>query len=596
MKLALVSLLLPFIVASASLSASSYEAECFDGEFVEDNEYVNLPNLPEVEVWDYVNTETSAPELENLEIEASPLNWSIRSFFGSFFSSISPFKQATPPPPPPLIGPGGAADLEVMSNVINCSKERLRMYDVSIRERVVALKNIITRTKILSHLADIGVKSLFELFVDSNISIILTEITSIHNFNSVAFGCIKIDSINSLLNIMLNIKYRLNAPHAVIVASINGSHEVLQYVLEQQNNSDYAWEWKSFDGGDGFMLDFGIDPFSAALFLGSLKAISCGQLDCLKILVSNGVNVNFKDYMLLKESTSVQGSETFKLLYNAANNISNLLMNEILLLAIEKNNDSLVEYLLTLDYTYKVNVHNHLVSTINCNNTKLFNMILPRIDSITLNGQILSLAATSGNVEIFIELLKVSSKSLIIAAICNSITNESLNHFVPHIISNIPVDSEIVAQALLHSAKVRSLPFVQLFLGHEACDQQSVETPFIEALFANDAYIVNEFFKKFSPDNLIHPNLISKTVTKLFEVKAWNSMKIIVENYFESSNFPKRNFISMLIITDQVEIAILASAKGAKFLQSELVKVRNDEMRNFVIQTIGKSQIKSRDR
>lgn len=592
MKLVLVSLLLPFIAASASLYASSYEDDCFD------EEYVNLPNLPEVEVWDYVITKTSASELGTVEIEA-PFNWSIRSFFGSFFSSISPFKQATPSPP--LIGPGGEADLEVMSTVINCNKELLRIYNVSIRERVVALRNIATRTKILSHLADIGDKSLFELFVDSNISIILTEIISSHDFTSVAFDCIKIDSINSLLNIMINIKYRLNAPHAVIVASINGSNEVLQYVLEQQNNSDYAWEWKSFDGGDGFMLDFGIDPFSAALFLGSLKAISGGQLDCLQILVSNGVNVNFKDYILLKESTSVQGHETFKLLYNASNNISNSLMNEILLLAIEKNNDSLVEYLLTLDYTYNVNVHNHLVSTINCNNTKLFNMILPLIDSTTLNGQILSLAASSGNVEIFIELLKVSCKSLVIAAICNSITNESLNHFVPHIIRDISVDSEIVAQALFHSAKVRSLPFVQLFLGHEACDQKSVETPFIEALIANDADIVNEFFKKFSPDNLIRPTLISKTVTKLFEIKAWNSMKIFVENYFESSNFPKRNFISILIITDQVEIAKLASAKGAKFLQSELVKVRNDEMRTFIIQAISaenlsKRQIKCRDK
>jgi hypothetical protein len=603
MKLVLVSLLLPLIAASASasLSTSSYEEGC-NCEEEYDGEYVNLPSLPEVEVWDYLNTETSASLTEKMEIEATPFNWSLRSFFGSFFSSAtSPFKQASPPSSA-LIKCGSDADLDTMSLVINYDKERLRAFDVSIRERVVELKNVESKTEILHHIANFGVKSLFELYFDSNIASIISEINVIRDFNSVAFDCIKIDSTNSLVNLMLNLKFRLNAPHAIVVASMHGSYEVLRYVLEQQNCPDYAWEWKSFDGGDGFMLDFGSDPYSAALFLGSLKAISGGHLNCLKILVMKGANVSFKDYMLLKNSTSIQGSEAFEILLNVSTNISNSLMNEVLLLAINMSNHALVEYLLSrLDYTYNINIKHHLHSAISSNNARLFDLILARVDSSSLNGQTLRLAASIGNVEIFIELLKVSSNELVLSSVCNCITNEALNHLVPHIYNAITLNSEIVMQALLYSVEARSLPLVQLFLNHEVCDLSVVCVPFVEALYANDSSVVNEFLKKFSPKDLIHTEWFSRTISKLFEVEAWNSMKIFVENYFESANFPKRNFVSNLILTDQVEIARIAAEKGAIFPQYELGKISNNEMHAFVIQRIAtqnlsKSQLKNRNK
>ena len=65
-------------------------------------------------------------------------------------------------------------------------------------------------------------------------------------------------------------RYSLNAPQAVVVAAMSGSEDILQFVLNQQSSLDYAWEWRSFDGGDGFMLNF---PFSASLLFGALKAI-----------------------------------------------------------------------------------------------------------------------------------------------------------------------------------------------------------------------------------------------------------------------------------------------------------------------------------
>ena len=109
-------------------------------------------------------------------------------------------------------------------------------------------------------------------------------------------------------------RYSLNAPQAVVVAAMSGSEDILQFVLNQQSSLDYAWEWRSFDGGDGFMLNFGSDPFSASLLFGALKAISGGHIDCLNIIISRGLDATYNDFLLLKESTATKNIDIFRLM------------------------------------------------------------------------------------------------------------------------------------------------------------------------------------------------------------------------------------------------------------------------------------------
>lgn len=591
LKLALVSLIFPILAAAASVNTDDFE---------DDENYNDLPNLPQVELWECVRPEINDFEIEIPSVETSSFNWSILSFLGTFLTPYTPIKQVSPSPYEAEIASVADADLDSMASVINCDKALLKNYDVTIKKRVIQMKNMSKTTLILNHLAEIGDKSLFELFVDSNFSFILSETVTSRDFHNVIFDCIKIGSMNSLVNIMLHNKFPLNAPQAVVVASMNGSHEILQSILDQKNNLNYVWEWKSFDGGNGFMLDFGCDPFSAALFLGSLKAISENHLNCLRILVSIGVDISFKDYILLKKAASVDGCEAFKLLMTNINviNVPDSVMNEVLLLAINNKNEVLVKYLFTLDYAYVITIQNHLVSAINSSNKNLFDLIFARVSQSELNNQILSQAASVGNTEIFVSLLKGSGKELVVSALCSCIANENLQHFVTEIVKNISLTSEVIAQALLHSVKARSLSLVKLFLNNEGCVSSIIPASFIEALMTNDVEIPVEFFKKFNRNDLIKPNLISKTVSKLFEIEAWNSLKLFVKNYASFQDFPKTNFVSKIVLTDQVEIARIAAEKGVHFPKTELIKIRNEEMRTFVMHMISedlnKSQLKKR--
>lgn len=584
MKLAVLSLLLPVLA-----SAASFEDEVYD-----DEDYVNLPDLPQVELWDLVRPEADSVDVEIIAPEASPFAWSILSYLGSFLSPVSLLKNVTPPPIGAEVESFSEAELDTMATILNCDRSNLRTIDASIKKRILAMRNI-SASEILSHLAEIGNKSLFEMFVDANMPFILTEATSSRDLHAIIFNCIKIDSIYSFANIMLETKFSLNGPQAIVVASMNGSHEILQFMIDQKDNSDYAWEWRSFDGGNGFMFDFGKDPLSAALFLGALKAISGSHLECLRILVANGVDISFKDYILLKDAVSVQGTKTFEILFNDSL-VPNSTMNEVLLLAINNSNVSLVEYLLSLNYTYQIMIQSHLVFAINSNNQRLFDVIFERVNPEQLNSQVLSLAASVGNAEIFISLLKASRNELIVSALCSCIANENLQHYVPIIASSIKLNSDIVAQALLHSVKARSLSLVKLILNEESCSPSIASPSFIEALMIDNVEMSIEFLGKFQPSALISQNILSKTLSKLFEIMAWKSLKLFVECYFSSPGFPKAKFISQLILTNQVEIAKIAAEKGANFPKSELIYVRDEEMRAFVMQMIAgdinKSQIK----
>lgn len=341
------------------------------------------------------------------------------------------------------------------------------------------------------------------------------------------------------------------------------------------------------------MLDFGKSPFEAALFLGSFKAISGNHLDCLKILKNYGPNVSFKDFLLLKKSaTECIDSSAFEILsYDIV--IPESVMHEILIMAINSKNESLVNHILSLNRTYNLEIQTHLIPAIISQNKRIFEMISSNFESFKPTNEILSIAASAGSAEIFVELVKISDNDLILTALGNCISNTSLQHYVPLIIENIILSAEMISHGLIHSVKVRSSDLVKIFVANDGCVATMVHSSFLGALLSNDTELFGPFFSKFNASDLIKSCDISRTATTLIGIKAWKALKIYVENYLTNPNFPKTKFMSLIIKTDQVELAKYVVNQGGRISQSELINVTNKEMREFVMHTISEDLSKS---
>ena len=237
---------------------------------------------------------------------------------------------------------------------------------------------------------------------------------------------------------------------------MSGSEDILQFVLNQQSSLDYAWEWRSFDGGDGFILNF---PFSASLLFGALKAISGGHIDCLNIIISRGLDATYNDFLLLKESTATKNIDIFRLMLSISsdrNPIPIIVMKDILLLAIKHDNVPLVDHLLSLKIKYGLKFEIHLSSAIITKNKEIFDLIIQRLPSSGINSKILSEAAFAGNPEILIALLKLSSTELVFSSLPSCISNPKYNYLVQPITSALELNSEIITRALVLSVKVQS--------------------------------------------------------------------------------------------------------------------------------------------
>ena len=64
-------------------------------------------------------------------------------------------------------------DTDYLVSIFNCEKRALIDYDVSILQAIASLKEL-KKSAILSHLTEIGNKSLFEMFFDTNLGAILS--------------------------------------------------------------------------------------------------------------------------------------------------------------------------------------------------------------------------------------------------------------------------------------------------------------------------------------------------------------------------------------------------------------------------------------
>ncbi len=346
MKLAFWALLLPIFASAASFDGKTV------GEDSGDDEIYLVPQ--DVDIWDFVHDSAikSIGEETVVEIETSkPDSWSIFSFLSPFLtSSATPIKKSSSTPD---IGVSQTSlkdsDATYIASILNCEIGDLRGFDILSLQRVVSFKDL-KKSVLLANLADLGDWALFEMFFDRNLAIILTEINCSRDFHNVVFSCIKIKSLNCFFNVIHNCscKYALNAPQATVVASIFGCADILKHILENQESNDYLWEWKHFDGGNGFMLKFGTDPFSASLLLGSINTIIGGHMECLNILAANGLDVSYNNYLLLKEAAPYCNVEMFQLICGRTElRIPIPVMKEILLKTISYGNEQLVEFILS---------------------------------------------------------------------------------------------------------------------------------------------------------------------------------------------------------------------------------------------------------
>lgn len=581
MKLSLIALLLPILASAASFDAN------VDNEESGEDEIFLVPH--QVDIWEYVPDKSEFVEYGSSVVleQPSSISWSILSFLGSFLTSpASPIKKSDSNP-----GIGShetvlkESDVALIASILNCDEAIVRGLEITSLQRVPSFKGM-KKFAILSHLTELGDEQLFEVFFEANLATILTEITSSREFHTVVFNCIKIKSFNSFFNAMHNRgrKYALNAPQAVIIASMVGCEEILQFVLNQQESSDFLWEWKSFDGGDGFMLNFGNTPLSAALFTGGVKAMSGGHMNCFNLLINKGLDVTFNDFSILKEAAANSNIEFFHTLFYTVSNIPSSTLREILLIAISHNNENLVENLLKSKLKLNLQVHEHLSAALSSRNERIVNLILSSVNLDGIDSKILMQAASVGNENNFIALLKVAKPDVILSSLCNCIFNTNYNHFVPRIIAEIELSPEMISLALVHAVRVSSIDFVRAFLEHKSCNGVSVKAGFSEALNSNDAQVLNQFFTftKFNQSSLIRPRDISSALDVMFELKAWRTLRLFIEKFYTLPEFPKHKFVAMILETDQVDIVKFIAQHGAPFSKTLLAQVTNSEIHEFV--------------
>lgn len=576
-------------------SAASEDFLIYDEED-EDSEYV-VPLPAKIEIWEYVPLEKDALKDADpnpmvspaVEEEAVPTQWSIMTYLGSFFQpgASSPFKKSESLP---LIE-ASEVNLAEMAANFNCQTSQLAKIKPITLERINPhISSSSSRVSILNLIARHRDNDLFELFYTENAALIMSEVKTQNEFHDVVFNCIKMDNINAFFNVMISPKFPLNGPQAIILASVHGSIKILEFILQQRDVADYQWVWKHLDGSDGYMLFFGPDPLSAALFFGALKTIQNKNLDCLQVLIGANVDLVFKNYELLKEAANQGNLDIFTTVHSSiTTSIPDSIMNDVLLIAIKKNDGIMVNYLLALQYDYRIKFQQHLLSAIPTKNPVLVEAIMhlvPAVLTEEINSNILNVAADSGNVDIFLSLVKVSSSEVILSALCSCILNERYHQYVPLIGTVVKLTSDQVSQALIHSVRIGSDDFVELFLSESKCTVITAKPAFMAAMESNCRGILLCLFTyKFKKAELLNmrPKNLTAVIEKLFENQAWESLSFFVENFLDAPDFPKYLFMAIIMETDQVKIAQQAVEFGFVFPQSKLADVKNARMRDLVL-------------
>ena len=539
--------------------------------------------LPKIENWEYVPEDKCAVAIESgEEVESRLFSWSISSLLGGFFQpGTSPAVKKSESLPSLDV-----ADLNIreLARVLNCEPDQLMEMNLD------NLKSLATfasspSANVLSRLTDIGDLALFELYFKENMALILSEVKTTRDFHAVIFNCIKIKSMNSFFNITITPKFPLNGPQVVVFSAMYGSIRILKFILDQKesvNHNDYDWTWKNIDGSSDIMLNFGKDPLSAALFLAALKTISNDHLNCLLLLIEANVNLEANNYYLLKESAVQPNLDSFiMILDHTTSPIPISIMNEILLLAIKNNNEVLVNHLITLNYAFNVLTHVHLIPAISTNNPSLFHTILALIKVRDFDRSVLIHAADSGNDEIFLAIAKLSRREIVLNLLFSLISNARYHRHVSLIHDNVALSTGMCSQVLMQAIRIGSGEFVDMFLSPKV----AFKAAFSIALESNNMAVIEPFFAKFKDSELLvsSEKKLTTLMNTLFELKAWNSLHVLVSKFFNVREFPRHLFLAMIMETDQVEIAKTASTFGVAFPQCTINDIPNVKMREFVL-------------
>ena len=590
MKLKVLSLL--SVLTFHQVLASEFECGDIDDENVLISlkmgmwEYVPADSIPEV-------TEAPVPvETEYFSFQKLVMSYSFDHFFKPV--TASPMKKSSSAP---LLE---YPDLNIndLASKLNCQPAQLAEIDV---ENLKAISACVSQSRlaILEQLTNLGDIALFELFFIENAASIISSINTASEFNEVIICCIKMNSMVSFFNIMINPKFPLNGPRAVVSASAYGSVDILKFVLEEKNSVDFDWTWKHIDGSDGYMFEFGTDPLSAALFLGAHKAIIHGHRNCLSILIEANVQLDAKKFFLLKEAATQNNLDIFVDIYNRLPNISLQTMNEVVIITLKNNTEALFNYILTLNYALSFQANLHLDLAFSTKNPSLVKTLTALIPSLQINILVLNRAFASESDEIFVTVAKAANAGVALDTMLMYILNERYHHHAMLIKSNVALTSEIISRALANSVHVNSVDFIRKFLSEPKCTVIAVKPGFLAALDSNSAALIDPFYEKFQSNDLLILRIkpITNLIERLFEKNAWISIKILVQKYFNAPEFPRHLFMAMIMETEQAEIASIAMSLGGIFPQGKIADVKNSEILSMALsQTAPSSLVKGQSK
>lgn len=586
MKVGLLNFLFLLLIPIFSNAASFNENEKeIDNDNDNEMDYVNLP---EVELWEVTLKALPIPEIKT---EPKDMGWSISSFLGPFLFSTS---SKIPSSSSDILTTSSITESEAVefASLLKCSTRQLSSIEESTL-RMLNLKDLsnASRLEIISKISKLGHIRLFELYAENNLSNILSELKNSRDYHALIFSSIEAKSLNIFFTIINKQIFILNAPQALVFAAMSNSQDILKFIIENNSNSntDFEWVWNASDRKEGFMNSFGPDPFSAALSLGASRCIQAENLDCLNLIISSGLDVTYREYWLLKESAVCKNCRMFEVLSQAcAETIPKSILNLVLIQAVKSENLSLIECVLNFDVNLNLDTGtgSTLIDAINTNNLKIFEAVFSRISHNEINAKVLNTSAEVGNFEIFVALIKVATSDLVLTAVCSCIANIKYQHLIPFILENAQLSTDIMAQGLTNSVKIGSKDLVFLFLQKNECTRENSASAFKEALLFDNYEITYAIVAKFGATFLIQKISVPKILDILFNCKAWNSLTILAEYFFELPSFHKQTFISKIILTDKVNIAKIAAKKGARFCYSELINVSDTEMRTFVTQML----------
>ena len=314
---------------------------------------------------------------------------------------------------------------EELAKIFKCSPVDLSAFDADKLEKIYSFK-FSSYLQMIIQLEEMQDCALFDLFFMRNFDKILSVVTNPHELHDIILSCIKIDSVESFNHWILNSMSIFNVPIAVVYAAKFGCTKILQFILLnkmdfphfQYENEEYLklnlvshvslsniYEEElglNSELDNFYRMEYSFNHLLGSLFFGALQAIRYSQFECLNLFIKKQEKPSYQNYLLLKESTNNPNLIFFTFIYESIEEpIPESFMKDLLIVAVKNDNEAVVNYLLSLNYKYKVNVNSHLIPAIENKNPSLVKTILELIPFKHIRSNILNCAILSQNDEIF---------------------------------------------------------------------------------------------------------------------------------------------------------------------------------------------------